>query len=183
MGEAYSWGVADYKLDPSRSTLTLRTRSGGFFGALAHDLELTAPLLRGHAKLEGDRWDGEVVVEPTAIRVIGAIKKGQVDRSVLSANDVREIERRLVDHFGGAREVVVRGTGTVDRPEVRVTVSREGTARVKAKATDEGDARVVAVTGTVSMKALGLGEVKGPLGAFVIKDDVEVEGRATFVPA
>lgn len=175
--------MATYQLDPARSNLTLRTRSGGFFGALAHDLELTAPLLRGHAKLEGDRWDGEVAVDPSAIRVVGAIKKGHVDRSVLSANDVREIERRLVDHFGGAREVVVRGGGTPENPEVRVTVSREGAARVKVNAIEEGGARVFAVTGTVSMKALGLGEVKGPLGAFVIKDDVEVDGRATFVPA
>lgn len=166
----------ELKLDTTRSTLTLRTRAGGFFGALAHDLELTATFARGTARREGDRWDGEVVVEPASIKVVGVLKKGHVDRSVLSASDVREVERRIVDELG-VREVVVRASGSVDRPEVRVTAKRETVARLKAKASgDQG----FTLTGVVSIKGLGLPEIKGPLGAFVIKDDVEVETAVFF---
>ena len=35
--------------------------------------------------------------------------------------------------------------------------------------------------GTLSMKALGLAEVKGPLGAFTIKDEIEVEVQVHLV--
>ena len=40
----------------------------------------------------------------------------------------------------------------------------------------------VTATGTLSMNGLGLAEVKGPLGAFTVKDDIEVEVRAFLVP-
>lgn len=166
----------DLTLDTTRSTLTLRTRAGGFFGALAHDLELTASFARGSAKRDGDAWQGEVVVDPSAIKVVGVLKKGHVDKSILSASDVREIERRIVDELG-VREVVVRASGTADRPDVRVTAKRETAAKLKARANGE---QGFTVTGTISIKGLGLPEVKGPLGAFVIKDDVEVEATAFF---
>lgn len=164
------------RLDRDKSTLTLRTRAGGFFGALAHDLELTATFARGTATRDGARWEGEVAIEAAAIKVVGVIKKGHVDKSVLSASDVREIERRIVDELG-VREVVVRASGTADRPEVKVTAKRETSARLRARANGE---QGFTLTGTVSIKGLGLPEVKGPLGAFVIKDDVEVEATAVF---
>lgn len=165
-------------LDTTQSKVTLRTRAGGFFGALAHDLELTATFARGSATRDGERWDGEAVIEPSAIKVVGVLKKGHLDKSVLSASDVREIERRMVDELG-VREIVVRASGSAERPEVRVTAKREATARVKVRTSGEHG---FAVTGTISIKGLGLPEVKGPLGAFVIKDDVEVEATAMFSP-
>ena len=163
-------------LDTTRSTLTLRTRAGGLFGALAHDLELSGTFARGTARRDGERWEGEVVIEPSAIKVVGVIKKGHVDKSVLSAGDMLEIERRLVEALG-VREIVVRGSGSAERPEVRVTAKRETSPKVKVRPSGEDG---FAVAGTVSIKGLGLAEVKGPLGAFVIKDDVEVEATARF---
>jgi len=173
-----------YSIDPERSTLILRTRAGGLLSALAHDLELSGKLARGTATRDGDRWEGEISIEPSAIKVVGAIKRGAVDRNVLSASDVRDIEEKIVTEvFGGLSELVVRCSGTLDAPTIRVTAKREGLMNAKVNVKTDDAARVFTVKGTVSIKGLGLNEVKGPLGAFVIKDDVEVEATATFIPA
>jgi len=173
-----------YSIDPSRSTLTLRTRAGGLFSALAHDLELAGKIARGSATREGERWEGELAIEPSSIKVVGAVKRGEVDRNVLSASDVRDIESRIVsDVFGGVGELVIRCSGTVDAPTLRVTAKRETLMNAKVSVKNDDAARVFHAKGTVSIKGLGLNEVKGPLGAFVIKDDVEVDATVTLVPA
>lgn len=173
-----------YSLDPARSTFILRTRAGGFLSALAHDLELSGPIARGTASREGERWEGELVVAPSSIKVVGAIKRGVVDRSVLSASDVRDIEHKIVSEvFGGVTELVIRCSGTLEAPTVRVTGKRESLVNARVTLKNDDAARVFHAKGTVSIKGLGLAEVKGPLGAFVIKDDVEIDATATLVPA
>jgi hypothetical protein len=166
------------KLDPDRSSITLRTRAGGLFSVVAHDLELTARVSRGELKKEGDQYEGELAIEPSSIRVVGVIKRGSVDRNVLSASDVRDIEGRIArEIFGGVREIVVRGSGTPRSAKIRVTGKRETIADVRIS--DENNA--FSARGSVSIKGLGLDEVKGPLGAFVIKDAVEVDATIAFV--
>lgn len=173
-----------YSIDPARSTLTLRTRAGGFLSALAHDLELTGKLARGTATRDGDRWEGELVIEPSAIKVVGSIKRGAVDRSVLSASDIKDIESKIVSEvFGGLSELTIRCSGTIDAPTIRVTAKREALMNARVSVRNDDAARVFTAKGTISIKGLGLHEVKGPLGAFVIKDDVEVEATATLIPA
>lgn len=173
-----------YSLDPDRSTLILRTRAGGFFSALAHDLELTGKITRGTATRDGDRWEGELAVPPSSIKVVGALKRGVVDKGVLSASDVRDIEHRIVsDILGGVNEVVIRCSGTLEAPTIRVTAKRESLMNARVTLKNDDAARVISAKGAVSIKGLGLQEVKGPLGAFVIKDDIEVEANVTLVPA
>ncbi len=172
-----------YTLDPNRSTLILRTRAGGFFSALAHDLELTGAITRGSATRDGDRWEGELVVPPSSIKVVGALKRGAVDKGVLSASDIRDIEHRIVtDIFGGVAELVIKCSGTPEAPTIRVTAKRDALVNARVTVKNDDTARVFHVKGTVSIKGLGLQEVKGPLGAFVIKDDVEVDASVTLVP-
>ncbi len=171
----------DFALDPARSSVTLRTRAGGLFSALAHDLELKGEVARGKASNEGERWHGELVVQPSAIKVVGALKRGAVDHKVLSASDIRDIEHKIVaEVFGGMNELVIRGEGTAAAPTVRVVGKQETRADLKITVRTDGAARVFTAKGTVSIKGLGFAEVKGPLGAFVIKDNVEVEATVTF---
>lgn len=173
-----------YSLDPDRSTLILRTRAGGFFSALAHDLELTGNITRGTATRDGDRWEAELAVPPSSIKVAGALKRGVVDKSVLSASDIRDIEHRIVsDILGGVSEVVIKCSGTLEAPTIRVTAKRDTLLNAKVTLKNDDAARVITAKGTVSIKGLGLQEVKGPLGAFVIKDDVEIDATVRLVPA
>lgn len=166
-----------HALNPDRSSIILRTRAGGFFSVVAHDLELKARVARGQVKSDGEEWDGEIAIEPSSIRVVGAIKRGAVDRKVLSPSDVRDIEQRIAnDVFGGVREIVVRARGNVRSPVIRIEGKRESI--VELKITEEN--RIFHARGSISMKALGLSEVKGPLGAFVIKDAIEVDATIAF---
>lgn len=170
-----------FTLDPARSTVTLRTFAGGLFSALAHDLELCGRVARGEAKSEGERWDGEIAIEPSSIKVVGVLRRGTVEKHVLSAGDVRDIENRVANEiFGGLREIVIRASGTTSSPTITVVGKRDAAAEMKVTVRSDGTARVFHAKGAVSIRALGIPEVKGPLGAFVIKDSVEVDATIAF---
>lgn len=170
-----------YALDLTRSAVTLRTRAKGLLSALAHDLELSATFARGSVKRDGERWEGELAVLPSALKVVGPIKGGTTVRDGLPAWEVREIERRIVEEvFGGVSEIVVRVRGTTSSPEIDVVAKREGRAKLKVDLREEAGAITARAEGTVSMRSLGLAEVKGPLGAFTVKDDVEVSATAVL---
>ncbi len=157
------------RLDLERSRYVLRTRAKGLLSALAHDLELEGKFSSG----EGEGTSGRATVRPADLRVVGVLKGGKCDAHVLSASDVLEIERRTrADVLHGATEIeiVVRA---LDRVEIAVGSRR---AELRGKVHVRG--AEVTASGTLSMKALGLAEVKGPLGAFTVKDEIEVDVRA-----
>lgn len=162
------------KLDRDASKIRLVTRAEGFLSPLAHDLELTAtpgPLLDGAA----------LVFAAADVRVVGAVKKGRVDEGVLSVGDRFEIDRRI-------REELLVG-------DVRVTATRDGrdldveiaaprgrqTVRVPAAVTERDGAVDVRAELTLSMKALGVGPVKGPMNVFRVKDQVTATVALRFV--
>jgi hypothetical protein len=170
--------VTSYSIDPARSRVLIRTRAKGFLSALAHDLELAATVLRGTATRDGEHWQGEVVVEPSSIKVVGSIKSGKV--SPMSKIEVDLCEKRIVGEvFEGVREVVVKARGTLSSPTIEVTAKR--TTPAKLKVSHSGD--VIEGRGTVSIQALGLPEVKAPLNAFTVRDDVDLEVSLALVPA
>ena len=174
--------MTSFALDPARSSVTLRTYAGGLFSALAHDLELTAKVVRGETKNDGERWEGELAIEPSAIKVVGVLKRGTVDKNTLSAGDVRDIEGRIASEiFGGLREIVIRGEGAVSSPTVKVVGKKDGLADVKVTVRNDGASRIFTAKGKISIKSLGIPEVKGPLGAFVIKDHVDIDASVIFV--
>lgn len=175
-------GRVAFTLDPARSKVIIRTRAKGLLSALAHDLELTGTIARASATREGDRWDAELAVRPDAIKVVGPIRGGKVAPGGMSKLEVDMCEKRLVSEvFGGVGEIVVRATGTPSDARVEITAKQPAPAKMKLTLRDEGEATLVDARGTVSMKALGLAEVKGPLGAFTVKDDVELEATIALV--
>ncbi|MEO7095043.1 MAG: hypothetical protein ABI175_17420, partial [Polyangiales bacterium] len=88
--------------------------------------------------------------------------------------------------------LVVTATGTIDGggraqgAEVAATLENKGTAPLKAhvltlrKKREGRDELELRAEGTVSMRALGLPEIKGPLAAFVVKDDVRFDVTITI---
>lgn len=162
--------MTTYTVDPERSIITLKTRAKGLLSALAHDLELRATVARGTATREGERWEGELFIAPSSIKVVGAIKSGKT--SPLSKIEVDMCEKRIVTEvFEGVREIVVKAHGTIADPKIDVTAKR--TAAAKLKISLEGE--VLRGRGSVSIQALGLPEVKAPLNAFTVRDEVDVE--------
>lgn len=175
-----------YTLDPSRSRVTIRTEAEGLFSPLAHDLEIEAVPTRGEATDAGSEWSATVVTTPAALRVVGAVKRGAVDPGALSARDRSEIERRIREEvLRDVREVVCEASGRGASAEVIVRASGAG-ARFPLRYERLASAtRDVAVEGSfeLSLRALGVPEVRGPLGAFRVRDRVRVSFRLTFTPA
>ncbi|XXX80555.1 hypothetical protein WMF30_17490 [Sorangium sp. So ce134] len=174
-------------LDPAASRLTIRTRAAGMLARLAHDLEIAASDLRGRARLDGDAWTAELEIPVADLRVAGVLRGDRVDPDALSDGDRRDIERRIRDEVLRGTEVVeVRASGVAQgRAEVRVQVA-SGSAALAARLSsrDLGEGRI-GVTGgcQLSLAALGVREVKGPLGAFKVRDELEVLFDLTLRPA
>jgi hypothetical protein len=159
----------------------------GMLARLAHDLEIAASELRGHARLEGDTWTAELQVPVAGLRVAGTLHGDRLDTSALSAADRRDIARRMHQEvLGGTAVVQVRASGAArDRADVRVELaSGSASLAVRLATRDKGDG-AVEVSGScqLSLAALRIREVKGPLGAFKIRDELEVAFELTLRPA
>jgi hypothetical protein len=165
------------KLDADRSRLAIYTRAEGFLSALAHDLELAATGLSGDA----GETAAEIHVPIASIQVTGVVKRGKLDRGVLSRGDRDAIERQVREEVLPGPEIVARGTLAAGRVAIEVAAPK-GSARVVCDvsvADEEGAKRVRGET-EVSLAAIGAPPVKGPMGAFRVKDRVRVEFDLVF---
>ena len=178
--------MADLVLDLAASTFNLRTRAEGMFSRLAHDLEIAAEGFSGEVTVEGERWTATVRFPVRALRVVGVLRGDYVDRGVLSKKDRDEIERRLAREIIRADEVVVEASGDshaagearirIGEREQRVLLSLVTEPRREGELAAEGK-------GYASLRALGIPEVKGPLGAFRVSDTIELSFWAMLVAA
>lgn len=177
------------KLDPSRSRVAVYTFAEGLLSALAHDLEIVAMDVSGEA--DGDKAELRIAVG--SLRVIGAMKRGRLDRDVLSASDRDAIEKQIRSEVLPGVEVVARGERAGGSASVELTVPRGKPARVSCKVhvsdepgatADAQDAQSTRVrikgTADVSLKAIGAPPVKGPMGAFRVSDKVRVDFDLVF---
>jgi hypothetical protein len=163
------------RLDPERSQITIRTEAEGLLSALAHDLEIRAHDVSGW--LEGAK--GELRVPVDGLRVVGAVKRGRVDPSVLTTRDKNDIERRIRE------EVLAGGThvevdAEVEGNFVALTVrAPAGKQHVRCGFVREGPrARGECA---LSLSTLGIGVVRGPMGAFRVRDRVPIAFDVYFV--
>ncbi|MEZ4437787.1 MAG: hypothetical protein R3B72_01745 [Polyangiaceae bacterium] len=163
-------------IDTQASTITLRTRAKGLLGKLAHDLEIRVRDFDGEVTVDGEAWTATLTIAVADLEVVGALRGNKVDRAVLSSGDRQEIERKI-------RQEVLVG------PKVAITASGSRRSRGEARiAAPKGEQRVfvdivaedrpggeISCRGDflLSLKALGVAEIKGPLGAFKVADAVE----------
>ena len=163
-------------IDLAASSLRIRTRASGLLARLAHDLELRATVLEGSVEEEPVSWTTDLRVVVAGLRVAGTLRGDRLDPAALSASDRAEIERKLREEVLRVGEVRVRATGR-DRAsaEVEVIAARTARARAALDVREAGDGALQVVASLpLSLRALGVAEVKGPLGAFKVDDAVEV---------
>ncbi len=164
-------------LDAAKSSFLVHTFAQGLLARLAHDLELTAGGLTG-TLVEGAGLHVTLRAPVDGLRVAGAVKKGRVDLTVLSASDRVDIDRKVrAEVFAGRSELSIEGWLEAGRARVAVTC---GAARLEVPATVTLAADVLSGRCELSLRALGLHAIEGPLGAFRIADRVEVVFRAAF---
>jgi len=159
-------------LDPARSRVAIYTFAEGLFSALAHDLQLVAGDLEGEATSTG----AEVQVPAGSIRVRGVMKRGKLDPSVLSDADRASIERQIREDVLAGPRLVARGVLQGGRIGIEIAAPR-ATTRIACdlRIDDEDGGKRVTGETAISLAALGVPPVKGPMGAFRVKDRVRLE--------
>jgi hypothetical protein len=165
------------RLDAARSRLAIYTEAEGLFSALAHDLELVAGDLQG----EANEPAVEVRLLVASIKVGGVMKRGRLDTGVLSSGDREAIERQIREEVLPGAEVIARGTIEGGRVSLEVVAPRGKTRMTcDVAVSSEGGAKRARGRAGISLAAIGVPPVKGPMGAFRVKDRVRVEFDLVF---
>lgn len=159
-------------IDHHASSITVRTRATGLLGRLAHDLEIQATAFSGDVRVDGDSWEATLRFPVADLRVVGALKNDRVDRGVLSTREVAEIESKIRREVLLGSEITVTLVGSGSRGEAAVVAPR-GQQRLPVTLTRDDDHSVYGSL-WLSLRALGVDEIKGPLGAFKVDDAIEV---------
>lgn len=155
--------------------MRIHTFAEGFFSKLAHDLELVCGELTG--RIENDTAVIEAPVQH--IRVGGVLVKGQVDGSKLSSADQLDILAKMRDDVFHTKEGVVRVEAS--RASIRLRAPSGATVGIPSP-TVESSADRITTRGSfeLPMSAIGASVVKGPMGAFRVKDRVLVHFEVVF---
>lgn len=174
----------NYRLDSAASKLTIRTRAQGMLARLAHDLSLLARSIEGRAELDKDTWTASLTVAPSLL-VEGVVKSGRVDTTVLSPSDRQEIERKVEDELLRRREVRVEASGSSRTSgRAKITVANGSTdvpAPLELHEREDGSLEAKGHA-ELSLQALGIPPVKGPLNAFRVADAVVVQFALVLRP-
>jgi hypothetical protein len=184
--------VSDLVLDPARSRVRLQTFAEGLFARLAHDLELVCGDLSGHASrsAEGRTDAGSASIEaPLRGFSVGGVlgRDGHLDEGGLTPGERRDcLAKMYSDVFhsppNGMVLVQVQLDGAAAR--VRVVPPNGKAVEIVMKPEVKADGESVRASGSfeVSLMAIGSDVVKGPMGAFRVKDRVKVLFDVTFAP-
>jgi hypothetical protein len=171
------------RLAAERSRIAVYTFAEGLLSALAHDLEIVAQDVTGEANETAEGPVAEVRVQVASLRVSGVMKRGKLETSILSAGDRDAIERQVREDVLPGGDVVARTAPGSQGSRVAIEVrSARGVDRVTCDValTNEDGARRAKGRAEVSLSALGSPPVKGPMGAFRVKDRVRVEFDLLF---
>jgi hypothetical protein len=176
--------VPDLVLDPARSRVRLQTFAEGLLARLAHDLELICGDLSGTASTTGNggALSGNASVDAplSGMHVAGVLgKDGRVDERGLSTNERRDcLAKMQKDVFHARPDGIVRIHVNLDGDSARIRVvppnGKAVEAVVPAEIRTEDNGLRASGSFDVSLVAIGSDVVKGPMGAFRVKDRVKV---------
>lgn len=178
-------------IDPAKSHIRIETRAKGMLAKLAHDLSIEGREAKGTCAIDAGSFTFALEVPVASLRVAGVRKGGRVDASVLSSSDLADIHQKLKSEvLVGSASVTVSAKGSAPADDtkdlsVELTVKAgRGEQRVRTKVTlrREGDRTTATGMATVSLEALRIPPVKGPLGAFRVDDAIEVHAHIELVP-
>jgi len=166
-------------VDSRKSRVIVETGAGGLLASLAHDLRVLAPIAGGTST------DGEsctVRFDVAAMKVAESSRHETGAWHAPSPSDAIDIEHRIRrEVFDGCSAVSVHGR--LDGARATLTVRARGEQAVDVPIRVERDANGARATGRceLSLRALGTGKVRIPLGAIKLDDRVSVTFDVVFV--
>jgi len=154
--------------------VVITVRAEGALARMAHDIRLEAR--DGSFELDGDSVRARFPV--AGIHVALTSRHGKDEFEPPSAKDAGEIEERLrTVALAGGDEVLV--TGSREAIEVIAPHGKQRVSPGKLEVREEDGRTVVRGACTLSLAALGTGEIRLPLGAVRVKDAIDVEFAVT----
>lgn len=182
--------MTELLLDPDRTDVRIQTFAEGLFARLAHDLELVCRGLTGSARRDGSHATASLEARVGGIDVAGVRdRSGAVNPRALSASDRADcLEKMRKDVFHASADAVVRIEATLDGDTARIRLTPPSDRAVEVVVRPrideiEGGAARVSGAFELSLASIGSDVVKGPMGAFRVKDRVTVSFEAVFQPA
>lgn len=178
-----------WTFDRAHTEISIETTAKGMLAKLAHDLRLLASEPSATiTEKDGGRVEVALTIPVRSVKVDGVRKSGKVDRSVLSTSDRSDIEKKIRDEVLRSPDVKVT-VSLASAPAAGVTAPADAIVEVGGQratvpvrvAIAEKDGRTHASgRAKVSMTALRIAPVKGPLGAFRVDDEVDVVFDVAF---
>ncbi len=162
------------------SSMRVRTSASGLLGKLAHNLVLESRAIELRADIRPSAWSGTLSFPVSSLRVLGAWRVAGEEPLSLAASDCLEIERRLVREVWPRPEIRVEASGSDFHRGLAVISGLKGPCSVPVSLRSErGPERIhrVDVASGISLDALGVREIRGPLGAFKVSDAVDIQLR------
>jgi len=185
--------VSALVLDPAASRITVHTFAEGLFSRLAHDLELHCGSLDGTASPPGagagDEGEASVTVPLAGITVGGVVARdGRVDAQAMAPSDRRDcLAKMRSDVFHAPGDASVRASAKLERggsATLRITPPSGPVVSVSIRPALEiaREREEIRVRGSfdLSLAAIGSDVVKGPMGAFRVKDVIRVSFDLRF---
>jgi hypothetical protein len=166
-------------VDASKSRVRVETEASGLLASIAHDLRIEAPIS------EGTSSDGESCVvrfRVDQMKVVESCRHKTRAWHAPSPSDARDIEGRIKNElFEGCAIVSVDGRSSGDDATLTVRAQREQTVRTPVRV--ERSAAGARATGSceLSLRALGTGKVRVPLGAIKLTDKVSITFDVVFI--
>jgi hypothetical protein len=166
-------------VDPKKSRVVIETQASGLLAAVAHDLRILA------LAEDGSSEDGESCVTRFLVakmRVEESRRHGTREWHAPSPSDAKDIEGRIErELFAGCPEVSVRGKLRGDEASITVRAQREQTVFTPIRVDRSESGARAAGQCVLSLRALGTGKVRVPLGAIQLADEVVVRFDLVFV--
>lgn len=170
------------------SRVRIHTFAEGLLSRLAHDLEIEAVVTGTARRDDGDGGTAILHVPLGKMKVVGVLKSGRVDTSVLSESDRQDIVAKMladVFHARAADEVRIDATLEGKSAALRLSVPSGKVVELRVTVEPIEQGGTLRVTGTTSLRlgALGSNAIKGPMGAFRVKDEIAVHWDLVLQPA
>jgi hypothetical protein len=185
--------VTELLLDAAASRVRIQTFAEGLLARLAHDLELGCSGLTGTAIRVGEDGTstGSARIEAPLrdLSVLGVLgKDGRVDERALTPSERREIVAKMYnDVFHARPDASVRIEATLEggRARVRLVPPHGPAVETSIEPQLRTDGRFLRVSGTfdLALSSIGSDAIKGPMGAFRVKDRVRVVFDVAFAAA
>jgi hypothetical protein len=176
-----------FVLDAASSSILIHTFAEGLFSRLAHDLEIAAHDVVGTADVTTEHSAAATTAALTmpvaGLSVVGVVKNGKLDTSALSLRDRSDIEDKIKHGvLAGAANVAIVVSVSNESARIDLTTAHDQRSNVTCAVTTRVGKESAEARGRcdLSLRALGIAAVRGPLGAFRLSDRIEVVFHATF---